>query len=90
MDTAILLFNQYDIQRGFAGGSVVKNPPAMQETQEERVHSQFKDSIQVSCIVGGFFNIWATRENPVCVYSMALVGLLNLKWAEPMSSRWLN
>jgi len=39
MDTAILLFNQYDIQRGFAGGSVVKNPPAMQETQEVRVQS---------------------------------------------------
>ena len=39
MDTAILLFNWYDIQRGFAGGSVVKNPPAMQETQEVRVRS---------------------------------------------------
>ena len=37
MYTAILLFNWYNIQRCFAGGSVVEDPPAMQETQEVRV-----------------------------------------------------
>ena len=47
MYTAILLFNWYGIQRGSAGGSVVKNPPAMQETQEVQVRSLgWEDSLE--------------------------------------------
>ena len=47
MYTAILLFNWYGIQRGSAGGSVVKNLPAMQETQEVQVRSLgWEDSLE--------------------------------------------
>jgi len=43
-----------------------------------RWSSQPRDWIQVSCIAGGFFIDWATREASLCVYYLSIFILLEM------------
>ena len=42
-----------------------------------RVSSQPRDRTQVSCIAGGFFTIWATREVPATLTFCFFIDILN-------------
>ena len=61
---------------GFPGGSVVKNPPAMQETQEMQVRSLgWEDPLEKE--MATLFSILAWRipwtEQPGVLYSLGLL-----------------